>query len=135
MIQIVNTQLSPWPKNFQVMVVNNNPFPTPPLRFDGVDIDFPPGEAVLVGPEQAFFLFAVESRYKEGNRITRDKTYGKVNNNDISFYEEAMQRYGCANTQQGREWFANFDFAIAPLDKKFGKKTFEELKKSQGGLS
>src|SRR5258708_198184 len=110
MIDIVNTAPFPWPDGIRIAVLNKNPIPTPPLRFNGKNYDFPPGEMVMITPEAAFFLFAVDTRSKPGSspKIIRNKEYGKRNEAELSYYEECMSRYGCANTREGRDWFANF---------------------------
>lgn len=129
-IQLVGTPYVPWPENTVVWVCNNNPFPTPPLRFDGNDYDFPPGEWVALNPETAFFLFSADTRTKPGEQIKvhRDVNAGRTPTNHLSHYYEALLRYG-PDRQETRQWFANFDFEVMPAAKSMSKQDFDAMRK------
>jgi hypothetical protein len=127
-VEVLNDPALAFPTDVRVAVLNKNDAANI-LRFDGVDHDFPPHEAVIIDCETAYALFAIETRTPPGNpiRIRRDKHAGKVGTGN-SHYDECLVKYGAANTAQGRAWFENFDFKLVKTTRKMAAKDFELIK-------
>ena len=127
-VQVLNEGPITFPVDVRISVLNKNPEKSV-LRFDGYDHEFPPNEAVIVDTETAFFLFAADTRTPPGHviKIRRDRDAGKIGTSN-SFYDEALVRYGAANTAHGRAWFENFELKLVKTTKKMSREEFDRLK-------
>ena len=126
-VQVINDSVITFPVDVKIAVLNKNPDKAL-LRFDGIDHEFPPGEATIVDCETAFALFAADTRTPPDHviKIRRDRAAGRIGTQN-SYYDECLVKYG-ATDPKGRIWFENFEFKLVKSTKKMAAFDFEKLK-------
>jgi len=126
-----------FPNHLRVWAKNNNqPEPSSDDKFsghctfqmDGELFDFPPGKAVLLTPEQAWWIFLWDTRSEinsrnvdQGPRNYRDKhTTGAMGNSgigsQITLWKQKLASLGWANKPDKEKRFEAFDFVTVQMN-------------------
>ena len=138
----------PFPTDVRVAVKNENrPEPDSDDRFSGHCTfqyggelyDFPPGKAMVLLPEVAFWMFLFDTRTDinrhtgvETPRNYRDKMSTGVLGNSgigshITLYEQKLASLGWANNQAKRHRFERFAFKAIKLNQTISAEEFSKI--------